>query len=158
MAIEIREMNELDIPICAAIACASVIGERYGFSQEVLTKRLKQAREKEDILLVAHIEKEVAGFAWIDPHGAFSSAPYLRLIAVSEFHRGQRIGSILLEAFESRTYDMGKDYFLLVSDFNENAIHFYIQHGYHKRGALPDFAKKGICEIIMVKKREVDAI
>jgi ribosomal protein S18 acetylase RimI-like enzyme len=147
----IRSMAGADTPVCAALVCNSSIGDRYGFTLPTLTEKLILALDSGGELFVAEIDSEIAGFSWIDPRGAFSSAPYLRLIAVDENFRGNGVGSVLMHEFEMRTIDVGRDYFLLVSDFNEGAIRFYEQHGYKKRGELPDFAKQGITEIIMVK-------
>jgi ribosomal protein S18 acetylase RimI-like enzyme len=104
------------------------------------------------MVIVAELEGLPVGFAWIDPRGAFSSAPYLRLLAVSQTTRGNGIGSRLLQEFEERTLYVGRDFCLLVSDFNERAIAFYERQGYVKSGALPDFACSGVTEILMVKK------
>lgn len=158
MAIMIKLMEEGEVQECARIACNSLIGRRYALGEDSLTKSLVVAREKGEILLVATSDDMVVGFVWIDPKGAFSSAPYLRLIAVDEKFRGQRVGSLLLEAFEESTKHVGRDYLLLVSDFNEGAIRLYEKHGYEQRGSLPDFARPGITELIMVKKRGEDEL
>jgi ribosomal protein S18 acetylase RimI-like enzyme len=102
---------------------------------------------------VAEAEGGIVGFAWGEPKGAFASAPYLRLIAVSESSRGCGVGSVLLAEFESRTLRVGRDWCLLVSDFNKEAQAFYERHGYRRIGALEDFARAGIAEILMVKRR-----
>jgi ribosomal protein S18 acetylase RimI-like enzyme len=146
-------MKKADAADCAAIACASTIGERYGFEPVSLAAVFSAALDSGGEFFVAELEGRVAGFAWIDPHGAFSSAPYLRLIAVDESLRGSGVGSVLLAEFESRTASVGRDWFLLVSDFNVKAQAFYERHGYRKCGALPDFARPGITEILMAKKR-----
>lgn len=158
MAIIIKRMEEGEAQESARIACHSLIGKRYALGEDSLTKSLLAAREKGEILLVATSDGTVVGFAWIDPKGAFSSAPYLRLIAVDEKFRGRRVGSLLLEAFEENTGYVGRDYLLLVSDFNEGAIRLYEKHGYEQRGSLPDFARPGITELIMVKKRGEDEL
>ncbi len=158
MAITIRDMQECEAQASARIACNSPIGKRYALGEESLAKSLLAAREQGDMLFVATLDKTVVGFAWVDPKGAFSSAPYLRLIAVDESFRGQRVGSLLLEAFEANTRHIGRDYLLLVSDFNEGAIRMYEKHGYVQRGSLPGFAREGITELIMVKKREKDEL
>ena len=95
----------------------------------------------------------VLGFAWIDPRGAFGSAPYLKLIAVDTHKRSGGVGSALLAEFERRTLAIGKVWTLMVSDFNLRAIAFYEKHGYRKAGAIPGFAVDGIAEILMVKKK-----
>ena len=161
MGISLRDMTASDTLDCAALACASEIGERYGFVQETLAKNFAAAlaadsgegRASGGALFVAEAEGHLVGFAWIDPRGAFSSAPYLRLIAVAPKLRGSGVGAILLDEFERRTMGVGRDFCLLVSDFNAKAITFYESHGYAKRGELPDFARKGIAEVLMVKPR-----
>jgi ribosomal protein S18 acetylase RimI-like enzyme len=158
MAIVIRRMKKDEAHESACIACQSLIGRRYNLVQESLSKRLIDAMGMGEILLVAKSDEKIVGIAWIDPKGAFSTAPYLRLLAVDEKFRGQSVGSVLLESFEESTQYLGRDYVLLVSDFNEQAIHFYEKHGYVKRGSLPNFAREGITELIMVKKREEDVV
>lgn len=154
MAFSLRSMVKSDAPACAAIACASAIGERYGFRPDAMAKTLSTALEAGGELFVAKSTGRVVGFAWIDARGAFSTAPYLRLIAVEESLRGSGVGSALLNEFEARTASVGRDWCLLVSDFNERAQVFYERHGYRKAGALPDFARAGITEILMVKKHQ----
>ncbi len=148
----LRGMNVADTERCATMVCSSAVGLRYGFRPDSMASVLAGALASGALLLVAELDGQAAGFAWIDPRGAFSSAPYLRLIAVDAELRGSGLGSALLAEFESRTASIGRDWFLLVSDFNKPAQAFYRRHGYRKAGALPDFARKGICEIIMVKK------
>ncbi len=149
----IRPMTASDAAPCAAIVCDSIIGERYGFSPEPMARTLTAAIESGGELFVAQVADAVAGFAWIDARGAFSSAPYLRLIAVGEVARGSGVGAALLAEFEARTAAIGRDWCLLVSDFNQSAQSFYEKHGYTRSGALPDFARPGITEILMVKRR-----
>jgi ribosomal protein S18 acetylase RimI-like enzyme len=153
MDVSVRPMIEADASACAAIACASAVGARYTLEPATLSASLMAAIGKGDMVLVAEHGGRVAGFAWIDPHGAFSTAPYLRLIAVDGSLRGKGVGSALLAEFEARTAAVGRDYCLLVSDWNEGARAFYEKHGYRKAGALPDFARPGITELLMVKSR-----
>jgi len=148
-----RPMRTEDTAGCAAIVCASVIGERYGFQPDAMAETLRAALGKGGDMFVAEYSGRLAGFAWIDSRGAFSSAPYLRLIAVDETVRGAGIGAALLAEFESRTAGVGRPWCLLVSDFNTAAQAFYEKHGYAKSGLLPDFARQGIAEVLMVKKR-----
>ncbi len=165
----IRDMRRDDASGCAAMVCSSEIGRRYGFSAEGLAAAFVSGLEAGEAFFVAEDPgiagtgatvlptagdgARLLGFAWIDPRGAFSSAPYLRLIAVAESERGSGVGTALLEEFETRTAQVGRDWCLLVSDFNTRAQAFYESHGYAKAGALEDFARPGITEILMVKKR-----
>jgi ribosomal protein S18 acetylase RimI-like enzyme len=135
------------------MVCASVIGERYGFQPVTMAGTLRDALGKGGVLFVAECSGRLAGFAWIDPRGAFSSAPYLRLIAVDESIRGAGIGAALLAEFEARTAGGVRPWCLLVSDFNTAAQAFYRKHGYEQAGLIPDFARQGIAEVLMIKKR-----
>jgi len=181
MSLSIRDMEPADLFACARMACASEIGERYGFEAGGLAARLavaleawkaqgtwaaREARAAQEArdrgvarqaeacpLFVAESEGALVGFAWIDPRGAFSSAPYLRLVAVAPGSRSSGVGAALLAQFESRTEAVGRDWCLLVSDFNERAQVFYERHGYRRIGVLPEFAHRGIDEVLMVKRR-----
>ncbi len=151
MALTIRPMEEGDTTPCAAMAVDSEIGRRYGFTQDSMTGRLLAALTRGEDLFLAEEEGRIGGFAWMDKRGAFSSAPYLRLIAVATTSRGSGFGSALLEEFERRGAETGRDYCLLVSDFNVRAQDFYARHGYVEMGRLKDFAVRGITEVLMVK-------
>ena len=153
MGLLLRDMVAADAPACAAIACDSEIGERYGFDRAAMAAKLAGAAPAGGIVVVAELDGAVAGFAWIEPRGAFASAPYLRLIAVGPAARGSGVGSALLDEFESRTAWLGRDWCLLVSDFNQSARAFYERRGYRRVGLLPDFAKPGITEVFMAKRR-----
>ena len=149
----LRSMRDDDATACARIACDSPIGERYGFKVDELAATLVAATRATGQVVVAEDGGCIVGFAWIEPRGAFCWAPYLRLIAVAPDVRGGGIGGALLEEFERRTADVGRDWCLLVSDFNRRAIAFYVGHGYARAGELPDFARPGITEVLMVKRR-----
>ncbi len=154
MTARLRPMSDDDAAACARIACDSPIGERYELKEDELAATLVAATRATGQIVVAEDGGQIVGFVWIEPRGAFCSAPYLRLIAVSSAARGGGIGGVLLEEFERRTADVGRDWCLLVSDFNRKAIAFYVGHGYAKAGELPDFARPGITEVLMVKRRK----
>jgi ribosomal protein S18 acetylase RimI-like enzyme len=152
---QIRKLREEDIAECAQLAKSLPLGKTYGFTKDGWTKKLRQARTEEgNLLFLAEEEGRLAGFAWVHIRGAFLSAPYLRFIVVSPDFQGRGVGTLLLKEFEERTRPLGKDWFLLVSDFNTGAQQFYEKQGYQRVGALPDFAKEGITEVIMVKKHK----
>ena len=149
----LRDMVPADAATCAAMACDSEIGRRYGFELLTMANSLAEVLAKGGELFVAELEGRLAGFVWMDRRGAFSSAPYLRLVAVDGSLRGSGVGASLLAEFERRGAEVGRDYCLLVSDFNTAAQAFYERHGYRKVGELPDFAREGIAEVFMVKRR-----
>ncbi len=167
MPLIVDEITLGDINACALIACESEIGKRYGFEPSSLAEKMRAGLASGAIIVAAResvgtpdaggtnsrgtAPGEVLGFAWIDPRGAFGSAPYLKLIAVDQHKRSGGVGSALLAEFEWRTRSIGKVWTLMVSDFNLGAIAFYEKHGYSKAGTIPDFAREGITEILMVK-------
>jgi ribosomal protein S18 acetylase RimI-like enzyme len=152
---QIRQIREEDIPVCAQLANDLPLGKTYGFTKDKWIQKLQRAcTEKENLLFIAEEEGRLAGFAWVHTHGAFLAAPYLRFIAVDPSFQGRGVGTLLLKQFEEQTRYLKKDWFLLVSDFNTGAQQFYEKHGYQRVGALPGFAKEGITEVIMVKKYE----
>lgn len=148
-----------DLERCAAIACDSEIGRRYRFDRGILAGSMRRALESGAIIIAARGAAgeagagAILGFAWIDPRGAFGSAPYLKLIAVDERARSSGVGADLLAEFERRAPPKARMLTLLVSDFNAGAIAFYERHGFAKAGALPDFAVDGVTEILMIKRR-----
>lgn len=164
MPLLIDDVTLGDIDSCARIACESEIGKRYGFERAVLAEKMLAGLASGAIIVVARegagtpdaggaAPCGVLGFAWIDPRGAFGSAPYLKLIAVDPHKRSGGVGSALLAEFERRTRAIGKVWTLMVSDFNLRAAAFYEKHGYCKAGAIPGFAIDGVAEILMVKKK-----
>jgi len=153
-----------DIDSCALISCESEIGKRYGFERAALAGKMRAGVAAGALIVVAREDAGtpdaggaapcgVLGFAWIDPRGAFGSAPYLKLIAVDANKRSGGVGSALLAEFERRTLAIGRVWTLMVSDFNLGAVAFYEKHGYCKAGAIPGFAVDGIAEVLMVKKK-----
>lgn len=159
MDVQIRDMEEADLGACAGMVTDSEIGLRYGFTLDGMTLTLATALRASSQpgstqeLFVAEADHSVLGFAWMDLKGAFSSAPYLRLIAVDPRRRGGGVGALLLREFEARGEASGRDPCLLVSDFNAPARAFYARSGYREIGVLPDFARPGIGEVLMVKAR-----
>jgi len=168
MTIRIERAIAQDIETCTRIACDSEIGQRYGFEGRIMAEKMVTHLEAGGLILVAlelesmledtpkehridPLLRKVIGFAWVDAKGGFGQAPYLKLIAIDPSKQNVGVGSLLLKAFEDHTRDMGRGWFLLVSHFNTKAIRFYERHGYAQVGALPDFVKAGITELIMYK-------
>jgi len=168
--ISIGDAKLCDLESCAAIACESEIGRRYRFDRETLAGSMRRALESGAIIVAVRsaaspgataspgtattgVPGPIIGFAWIDPRGAFGSAPYLKLIAVDERARSGGVGAALLAEFERRAPPKARMLTLLVSDFNVGAIAFYERHGFARAGALPDFAVDGVTEILMTKRR-----
>ena len=164
MSLHIDDVTLGDIDSCARIACESEIGKRYGFERASLAEKMRAGLASGAIIVAARegtgmsdagggALRDILGFAWIDPRGAFGSVPYLKLIAVDTHKRSGGVGSALLAEFEKRTLAIGRVWTLLVSDFNLGAIAFYEKQGYSRAGSISDFAVDGIAELLMVKKK-----
>lgn len=93
-----------------------------------------------------------AGFARFQIEGTLGAGGYLRLIALRPGRDGGGLGAALLRAVEDEVRLKSPHLFLLTSDFNHGAQRFYERHGYARVGALPDFARRGIAELIYCKR------
>lgn len=87
----------------------------------------------------------------------FHSFPYLHMIAVRDGCRGQGIGTTLMDFYEQDSLLGGKNRirtrtFLLVSDLNEPAQRFYANRGYAEMGRFESLFRKGVTEILLMKK------
>src|SRR5438128_11527452 len=118
--------------------------ERYQYSAERAAHDLADAIARGDTVLGAFRgpARELAGFAWVMPKGAFGRFPYLRLLAVASGQQGGGVGAKLLAETESR-FRGSRQFLLMVSDFNEGAQRFYSRCGYAQVGSCPDFLIDG---------------
>lgn len=155
MDIKIKPLFSVDIGICTEIICSSVLAEKYGYIKENINNMLLKALENKEKIFIANIDKDIVGLIWFDTKGTFTVAPYLKLIVIDERYKGNNIGSTLLDFYENECKETKKHYFLLVSDFNINAIKFYERKGYKQIGTIPSFVKKNINEIIMLKENSI---
>ncbi|MEY7851800.1 GNAT family N-acetyltransferase [Natrarchaeobius sp. A-rgal3] len=149
MTVEIRPYETGDLEGINAILLTTSPWTAYDD-----TYRLEEAEiGDDDLLAVATLDADVAGFAWTVPNGAFDRSGYLKLIGVSERAQGQGVGSALLddaEQFVSRE-TASDDLFLLVSAFNEAAQAFYRSRDYDRVGRLEGYVQPGIDEYVFRK-------
>ncbi len=129
---------------CAAIACDSAIGERYGFKRAALAETLAAAIEAEagSSSLPSGTGRWPASPGWIrgglsPPHRTCGSSRWTNPSAARESARRcwrssspARPRWAATGAFSSPTS-------------TTDAQAFYERHGYRKAGALPDFARPG---------------
>lgn len=154
MSVSIQKMNISDVEKCSKIICESILGQKYGYKEERIKNMMIDLIEKDENIYTAIVDEDVVGLVWYDLKGAFSISPYLRLIIVDKKSKGMKVGTSLIDFYEEQCKKTDKQYFLLVSDFNVEAIKFYEKRGYEKIGVIPSFIKKEINEIIMIKKNE----
>jgi ribosomal protein S18 acetylase RimI-like enzyme len=152
VAAVVRELCAEDAPACGAIVGATPLWQRSGLGAERAAALLASAATGGDTVLVLEVDGTLAGFAWIDRHGAFGRSSYLRMIAVDPARRSAGLGAVLMEAFDAIAAREGADAFLMVSDFNADAQRFYRRLGWSEVGRVPDYVLPGVVELVMWKR------
>lgn len=129
----------------------SAIFERY-FSDGRLKNILPRAAGAGELYLALDENGRPVGAMRVSMRGFCGLYPYLSLIGVHAESRGLGVGAFLMGELERLAKDSGaKRVTLMVSDFNAGGIRFYERLGYWKLGELPDAAKAGITELVMIK-------
>ena len=146
-------MTPDDVPAVAAIMAGNALWQRYGVTADSAARRLQRGLEAGATIVVAAVEGCIAGFVWYVTEGAFQRSGYIMLFAVDPDVQGRGIGRMLLAHAEAALFAISSSIVLLVSDFNTAAQRFYLRHGYTQVGALPDYVKPGVSELIYYKRR-----
>ena len=81
----------------------------------------------------------------------FLLGDYVELLGVADWARGKGLGGLLLAHVEAAVFARAKNLFACVSDFNDQARHFYKKHGYQEIGPMPNFLIPGSAEILLRK-------
>lgn len=150
--LQINPMTTADIPVCAAIMAENELWQKYGVTLESANSTFTSALAQDATILTIRDTDQVLGFCWYVTHGAWDRSGYIRLIGLSPSVQGQGLGEKLLSEAERIMGEKVKDMFLLVSDFNLGAQHFYQRCGYQQIGAIPNYVKAGISELIFRKQ------
>jgi ribosomal protein S18 acetylase RimI-like enzyme len=151
----IRPLMAPDIPPIAAWMVATPLWQRYRLTEANARSGLEQALSRADVLLVADVDNEnghACGLAWCLREGAFGRSTYLRILGVQASHTGLGIGAALLSRAEQIAAETTDALFLLVSDFNVEAQHFYQRQGYRQIGAIPGYVLPDVTELIFWKR------
>lgn len=150
---QITPLFDHDIDRCARLMASSAPWTHYGISFDTARALWSRALQEGATVVVARQDDSARGFAWYVAHGGFNRSGYLKLLGVDQEARGSGIGGALLAYVERKTLADGqRDLLLLVSDFNVAAQHFYQAHGYREVGALADYVRPGIAELIYHKR------
>lgn len=150
--ITIRRFTPDDIEACAAIMSGNSLWQRYGVTYEAAQKRFSTVDPSKDIVFIAELNGETAGFCWFIERGAFNRAGYIQLIGVAPDKQGHGIGERMLAEAEAISFRSNREMFLTVSDFNTAAQAFYHRMGYEQVGAIPGFVLPDITELIYRKR------
>jgi GNAT superfamily N-acetyltransferase len=148
----IRDLTDADAAPIAGWMVRVPLWQRYGVTVEPMTAKLQAGRASGHLILVAEIDGDPVGLAWVIPDGMFGRSPYLRTIGVHPDYLGRGIGSVLLRAVEDRVRPALL--FLLASDFNTGAHRLYERHGFTQIGTVPGYVVPGVDERLYLKRVE----
>jgi ribosomal-protein-alanine N-acetyltransferase len=70
---------------------------------------------------------------------------------VADWAKRKGLGGTLLGHIEPLVFGRTKNLFACVSDFNDQARHFYKKQGYQEIGPMPNFLIPGSAEILLRK-------
>ena len=139
MAVKIRPLVLGDIAALTAWLLETEAWQAYGYSERRSTQMLERALKRSDFLIVAEEKKQLLGFAWSQPGGAFGRSGYLRFIVVQPKKVGKGVGTQLLAEVEEFTGAVSNDLFTLLSP-DMVAKGFFEAHGYEGVGELESYS------------------
>lgn len=137
---------------CLEVFPGSELYERYFKDSDRLARSLRTAVGQGELYAARAEDGELVGVMRVSPRGFCGLYPYLSLIGVKAGRRGGGVGRFLMNELEALARKSGAARVtLMVSDFNTEAQAFYRALGYWQLGLLPNAAKPGIDELVMVK-------
>ena len=140
------------MPACVQVLLDNPLWEQYAVTATSAERMFQAALSSGAEILTAKRGGQLAGFVWYVTRGAWDRSGYIRLIGVSPRFQGQKCGESLMGAAEELLAQQVPDVFLLVTDSNLAAQRFYLRVGYRQVGAIPDYVKPGLTELIFHKK------
>lgn len=153
----IEELKEEEILKAANLLFCSQLGSRYYPTEKILIGKLEEGFEKGDCILSVRSRNEIIGVLWFQMQGAFYMFPYLHMIFIKEQFQGQGLGKHVLEYFEQYVLNgerrkIKNKVFLVVGDWNKDAIRFYEKMGYQTIGTIPELFRKKTDERLLMKE------
>ena len=121
-------------------ACASLMASSPPWS-ELFFSRSQCLENLSSPHLELHVvggERDAVAFLATRATG-MEGEPLLEYICVAPSHRGQGVGTALMQYFEEVLYPTADNLFLFVSDINPGAIRLYERLGYVRVGELPNY-------------------
>ena len=151
MALQLIKCGPDVPPGCEDIFRNSEIYTRY-FQDGRLSRSLERAAQNGELYLACDETGRLLGAMKVTMRGFCGLYPYLGLLGVHADSRGLGVGAFLMEQLEKMALESGaRRVTLMVSDFNKGGQRFYERLGYWKLGQIPDAAKAGITELVMIK-------
>lgn len=151
MALQLLKCGPVLPEGCEDIFRNSDIYTRY-FQERGLTGSLSRAAQNGELYLACDETGRLLGAMKVSMRGFCGLYPYLGLIGVHADSRSLGVGSFLMEQLEKMALESGaRRVTLMVSDFNKGGQRFYERLGYRKLGEIPDAAREGITELVMIK-------
>jgi ribosomal protein S18 acetylase RimI-like enzyme len=144
----VRPMMEDDRAAVIALLADSDPWKRLGYRAsdwDVYFTPLPQGRDS----YVVDQNGKAAGIAVV--RQKFLLGDYIELLGVADWARGNGLGRLLLAHVEAAVFARTKNLFACVSDFNDQARHFYKKQGYREIGPMPNFLIPGSAEILLRK-------
>jgi GNAT superfamily N-acetyltransferase len=121
---------------------------------ELLDERLTKGFSSGYYFLFAEIEKKVVGFTIFGPIPFTEESYDIYWIVVDKLFHGQKIGSALLQATESKIKILGGKRVYIETSSTEPykpTRYFYCNRGYKKEAVLKNFYREGDSKVIFLK-------
>lgn len=113
--------------------------------------KIREMFAKKDIFFIAEVKEEPIGYVAIRP----TSSDRLEIdsLEVRKGHHNQGVGTALIEKVEGKAKELGvEDIFLYCHPRNREAMTFYHELGYDKRGMAPSHYSTGEPAVLFSKK------
>lgn len=105
----------------------------------------------QDIIYVAELNDQLAGFVTLRTDGVGNIGAYIRMLAVDSAFRGQNIGARLIDYVSQIAVQNIPNLFLICSLENVRAQIFYERNGFEQVGIIKDLAVSNHDEIFYRK-------
>ncbi len=152
--IQIRNFEEYDISSIQEILSNLQSPSSFEYNAtEIISRAIKDDPEG---IFVACCDDKILGFAIVVFRESYQIA-FLDSIAVEQESYGKGISEKLLERCIQRAKAEGaRIIYTQIANNNKNAIAFYHRCKFKPSGHIPEFYRKGLDAIIMVKKLVVE--
>jgi diamine N-acetyltransferase len=151
----LRPLDAREAPLLASALASMDPWLTFGYSAERFSSYLTRPDPALRQYVIA-VGPELAGvvavrYPWL--HGA-----YLELLGVLRPFQGRGLGAEVVQWFESQSFQVAPNAWILVSAFNTRARKFYTRLGFVELATLPDFLKPGQDEILLRKQKPSPAL